>query len=500
MLLPAAMAKKLILFAGPHKAASGSVEQFFYNHASGYEGTTIAEGLEGWLWPKVTQDLWVDSGETSTPMEKPSIFNALVSQADNATAQLILRQAIQDAWDASEHGIIIGTPEFDRVGTTSYTGRNGLQAMRGVIQQLRIEPEDATVVLNYRTPRRDQWISIWKHVEGNDNDNDVGYKGFLCKGNHDELIELLDTAMNPLKLAQLYRKESWNVVLMDMSGVDALEKDISHAIACGVLENTKCEEGFVVPVMQTYNENYGGNKTLHSLGDKEQQNLDQLFRERDCYYEPLLQNDEGFRIFSRDTIWQGCLRPGDESEKEEKTQQELYEHLSDPEILLDVMKAQKGCSKNGDKVKDVLVSKDYASMTVSTIHTKKASQDGPADENVEEENPTTPNDELLAPEEPLLALDSKDRDSPWMTAFLVMVAAGFGMYQLHLIQQNGRGFQNQQQQRGGGEQEMANFSIQYRPNDLSLDTNPPESSSGLPTGWASHLPVDHHPESEPELS
>jgi hypothetical protein len=452
--------KKLVLFAGPHKAASGSVESFFYNHASGYEGTTIAEGLEGWLWPKVTQDLWVNN---AIPMDKPSIFNALVTQADNTTAQIILKQAIRDAWDTAEHGIIIGTPEFDRVGTTPYTGRSGIKAMRGILEELQIDdPQDVTVVLNYRAPRRDQWISIWKHVEGN-----VNYHKFLCKGDHKELIELLDTAMNPLKLAQLYRKESWNVVLMDMSGVDALEKDISHAIACNVLENTNCEEDFVVPVMQTYNENYGGDKHLASLGDKEQQDLDQLFRERDCYYEPLLRDDEGFQVFYRDTLWQGCLRP-EESEEEEKTQKELYQHLSDPELLLDALKAQKGCAKNGSHMKNVLVSNNYTSMVVSTIHTKE-NQNGPSTE----EDLFTPDEEFLAPgEEALLARDAKNRDSPWMTAFLVLIAGGFGMYQLHLIKRHGRGLRRDHQL-AGGEQEMEDLSLKYRPNDLSLDTAPP---------------------------
>lgn len=429
----------------------------------------MAEGLEGWLWPKVNEDLWVDQ---HTPMEKSSIFNALVTQADNATAQIILKRAITDAWVASEHGIIIGTSEFDRIGKTGYTHRNGLLAMRGILQQLGLDPKDVTVVLNYRTPRRDQWISIWKHA-----DADVHYYKFLCHGNEKELLELVDTSMNPLKLAQLYRKEKWNVVLMDMSGVDAMGKDISHAIACDVLEQTKCQDGFVVPVMQTYTENYG-DKDFGSLGDKEQQDLDQIFLERDCYYEPSLRDDGGFQILYRDTIWQGCLRP-EESEEEEKTQQELYQHLSDPATLLDAIKAQKGCAKNGFKMNNVLVGKNYTSMVVSTIGTKK-DEDGSTSE-VDEEDVL---EGLLGGEEPLLAKKSKNRDSPWLTAFLVLVAGFFGVYQLHLIQRNGRRLHHGQHNDQGG-QELVGFSensnpglsIAYRPDDLSLDP-PPDSSDG----------------------
>ncbi len=429
MYLPLSTAKKLVLFAGPHKAASASVETFFYNHASGYEGTNIADGLQGWLWPKVTKDLWVDNHV----IDKREIFNVFVTQASNTTAQIILRQAIQDSWDASEYGIIIGTPEFDRVGLTPFTNRNGVLAMKGILDQVGVGPHDVTVVLNYRSPRRDQWISMWKHE-----DVDNHYKRFICKGNENELKEVLDTAMNPLKLAVEYRKQGWKVVLMDMSGINAMGKDISHAIACDVLEHTTCEGGFVVPIVQTYNENDGGDKDLHSLHDQELNDMDQLFRERDCYYDPLLSNDDGFEILYRDTIWQGCIKA---NEQEQKTQQELYQHLIDPGFLLGALKEQKGCSSVGSKMKNILVG-DYNSMVVSTIsvNDNDAGVIGAEDSAKEDAEMEDSKGDFQSPENPSLTPKRGRHHSPWLITFLVLMAVGFGIFQLTLMQRrNSRG-------------------------------------------------------------
>lgn len=426
LLLPiGGTAKKLVLFAGPHKAASVSVDLFFHNHASGYEDTYPAEGLAGWKWPTVTQDLWMDREQR---MPTTDVLNALVTQAGNGTAQIILRQAIQNAWESAEHGIIVGTSEFDRVGNTPYTHMDGLEAMKGVVQQVQVNQEDVTVVLNYRTPRRDQWISMWKHADG-----DNHYKKFICKSDSRELLEDLDTAMNPLKLAVTYRRQGWNVVLIDMGGVAAMGKDISHVIACDVLEHTVCQDGVVIPVLQTYNANYGGGKGLHSLEERDQREMDQLFRERDCYYQPTLSNDNGFKILYKDTIWQGCLTSDRDGQK---TQEELYQPLVDPEFMLGALKEQKGCSMGGPKMKNILVG-DYESMVVSTIGT------GTTDENGEEgiiHNEDATSAQVEGSTEDMQESPTKHRSS-WLPTILILSVVGFGVYQLYVRRRDGRDFQ-----------------------------------------------------------
>lgn len=53
----------------------------------------------------------------------------------------------------------MGTEEFDRVGKNPDTHYDGLYAMKSVVDAVKLHssPSDVTVVLNYRTPRVDQW-------------------------------------------------------------------------------------------------------------------------------------------------------------------------------------------------------------------------------------------------------------------------------------------------------------------------------------------------------
>lgn len=423
--------KRLVLFAGPHAASAESVQTFFYNHASGAEGKEIATGLNGWRWPVVDAELWLEG----LPLAKTAVFDALVKDADNATAQDVLLQAISKAWDASTNGIVVGTAEFDKVGDTLYSNLNGMEAMQSVVDHLQVRPENVTVVLNYVVPRLEQWLSIWRHADATGSH----YKRFICGDNEPELYELLDTAMNPLELATRFRGEWWNVVLMDMGGVRAMGHDISHAIACNVLDGTTCQGGFVVPVTETYPDPLD-NVTLSSLDPTQHDEMDQLFRERDCYLEQFLKNDKGFKIQYKDTIWQGCIHSS--------TNEELYKHLDDDVVLLGAIRSQKRCSPNGNhKMETVLVSDDYESMIVSTIFGTDSSENGTS-------------------------------NAAWVVPLLLFSLLGFGVFYVKRIKGNnvnffpaGREIPAGREMKGmGGGSRPGNYHDD--PHDLAFDASP----------------------------
>jgi hypothetical protein len=417
-LVPSILAhKRLVFFAGPHKSASSSVETFFHNHASGYNDAPTSESLEGWIWPPIYGDLY----DRNHAVARHEVFTLLVRRPDNATVQEILMNGIEKAWNEAKHGIIVGTAEFDRIGDTRSTHWDGLKAMKQVVDKLRISFEDVTVVLNYRTPRIEQWVSLWKHAG-----NDADYHKYLCDAQSSKSrFENLETAMNPLKLALIYREQGWKVAVIDMGGVEALEMDVAHAISCKVLEHTDCQDGWISEFNTTYHLNDAGDKEIHGLQDAEKQELEQLFRERDCHYELKLRRDDGFQVVYDDTIWQGCMY-GPKKKK-------LYEHLSDTEFLFNAIKTQMGCAEDKVHMKDVLVG-DYETMTSSTISQHSVNSDrvfesGPGDES----NPSEAAMESLESlaEEPLVSRKSPS-DSPITTSFFLMIAVMVSMYQLYL--------------------------------------------------------------------
>ena len=398
----AGLAKELVLFAGPHKAAASSVQKFFHDHASGYNGSSTSTGLDGWIWPPVEDHL----GD----LEPHKVFNYLVTESDNYAVQSVLRRDILKAWDASTHGVILGTEEFDRIGENPETHYDALPVMQRVVSDLGVAAEDVTVVLNYRTPRIEQWISIWKHAT---HSSEAHYHKYLCGGDYsDRRWELLDTAMNPLKLASIYRQQGWKVALIDMGGAMEVGLDVAHVLSCEVLHNVDCRNGWVSDkVGESYHEN-ALEKDLNSLQDAEKDELEHLLRERDCYYESVLKDDDGFTILYKDTIWQGC------SAEHNAT----YEQMTDTTILYDAIRAQKGCSSDNVNVGDYLVG-DVGSLTTHN-HSQTVI------EAVEDET-------RGGVEEPLM-MSSRSRpgsssESPVVTGLFLIIVVGVAGYQLYLM-------------------------------------------------------------------
>lgn len=91
--------------------------------------------------------------------------------------------------------IIWGTEELDRFGKVPWSGRNGLLAMEKVWDLIRLPQLE--VIVNYRRPHRDQWISIWKQLTRMD--GNVTYSEFICdEEQYSRLWEYLDCVANPL--------------------------------------------------------------------------------------------------------------------------------------------------------------------------------------------------------------------------------------------------------------------------------------------------------------
>jgi hypothetical protein len=222
------VSKRVVFFAGPHKAASTSVEQWFYNYYTKQDSDQFA--LRHWKWPII-------KGPLSDQLDEQfKIFQELVQQPDNAELKEEIMVGIQEAFDASETGIIMGTEEFDQVG--HYATYGAVDSMTEILQRLGVAKEEVTVILNYRTPRLDQWISVWKH------DENPSYRSFMCDSQDDddlrnERIQSLATQMDPLFAARTFLKEGWTVKLIDMGGVIKANLDIINVIACDILEG-KC--------------------------------------------------------------------------------------------------------------------------------------------------------------------------------------------------------------------------------------------------------------------
>lgn len=303
---------KLVIFAGPHKAASTSVESFFYEYASGhsrYDGNGNKKdneerkktfGLRFWLWPQVSGKV----ADVTEPDEPYKIFGHLVTDAGNEVLEKEILEGIREAWETQGiEGVVIGSEMFDQIG--EHTSYDAMKALRKVVTYLNVHPNDVTVALNYRTPRLEQWASMWSH-DTNNEDYTAEYNEWMCDADlASKHIEVLATQMNPLNAAQAFVNEGWNVRLIDMEGVEAEGRDISHVVACDVVA-ARCEEGVVL--------NHQGNKPhknvveteFSALTQTQQEEAEQLFRSLDCSYELALRVNVKFGIVYNHSVWHDC--------------------------------------------------------------------------------------------------------------------------------------------------------------------------------------------------
>lgn len=313
--------KHLVFLAGPRQSDSSEVDHFFHTHALGTKANNT--GLKGWVWPIINAEL---------PGEKHRYFENFFWNAQNATVKNILMESIQDAWKSAEHGVIIGAEGF---GNTRGDPQSvGLKTMDEIISKLNVPMEHVHVVMLYRSPRLDQWVSLYHHNAIYD------YESFVCEEDYTE--HLANIPMNPFMVASVYREHGWNVATIDVAGTHNKELDLSHTVACRVLPKTECQNDWIAGLEdQTTRDERVNLGEFTGLPLSQQNELEGMFQGRDCYYKDKLESDNGFKVVHEEAVWVKCGTSDSEKDR--------YHQLTDNEHFFDLIKTQIGCGKSRGK-------------------------------------------------------------------------------------------------------------------------------------------------------
>lgn len=318
-LLTAAAAKDLVFLAGPHHSESVEVGKLFFHHAT---GEPSQNGLDGWVWPQVDEDL---------PGDDSRAFENFFWNPDNSTMKEVLMSSIEDAWGTAKHGIIVGAEGFDN--TRGNPDSQGLEIMTEIVERLNVRANNVHVVVMYRSPRIEQWISLFQS-------HDMAYDEFVCDLEYTKHIA--NIPMNPLMLAGAYRTQDWNVAVVDTGGTRSKNLDVAHTVACDVLSNVNCNGGFVTGLK---NERFLS-ETSEAISSIEevQAASEMLFTKRDCYYEEALVRDDRVRLVHPVSMWTDC-----DSDAEAKQE---YSELASHDHFYQELKDINGCdSAKGPKWK-----------------------------------------------------------------------------------------------------------------------------------------------------
>lgn len=353
------------------------IYKFFDKYATDYPdddgsgGDGSSASLGGWKWPTVQSDEDLDlllrrggEGETGSDMSstgstmhRHEVFDLLFTKQTDEAIQLTLLTTIRSSWDESTNGIVIGTNYFDKVGTNNpYAEYDAVKTAFRLKEDLGIvNNRDVVIVLLYRSPRLDQWTSIVqdKSTSSSSSSTDdqqqpgLSYHDLVCNGDNTNdtfLYEMLDTSMNPLKLANAYRQHRFSVVVIDEMGVDLAGKDIAHIFACNVLhDGVDCEDEWITDLGPTgHNDN---NDMSNMWEDKDAEELERIFQRRDCAYKGDLIENESFQVIRQSELWKYCSN---------NSSSETRENLMDTDFFLDVIKSQQGCGSQSNEVLDIL--------------------------------------------------------------------------------------------------------------------------------------------------
>jgi hypothetical protein len=322
---PISDSKKFVIYAGPHETGGNPIVEFLS------DGARSGGAMDGWIWPTIEMN-----GKT---IEHP--FDYYVRNEQNDTVWAAVFEGIRNAWNESEHGVVIGASEFDKIGENPYSGSNAIQAVFDLVKYLDVPVSDVIVVLTYRTPRISHWAATQKHFDFN------SYEEFMCDDDESRnRWEWLDTAINPFKLSIAFADMGWNVEVIDYSGIQAEGLDVAHQIACSVMSNVECDGAWVknlkdvvMPPLNT--------ATITTLSAIDQKDLEEMLLSRDCYFKYLLQERPNFNVLHWHKTWTSCSAQ----------HFTLYQRFADTDFLTNAMKSQVSCSNEPLDVHDVMTSK-----------------------------------------------------------------------------------------------------------------------------------------------
>ncbi len=331
------MSRRLVIFVGPHKSASSTVQEFFVQYATGRPKYRKVKALIGWRWPLLPS--------SAIPARK-QWARLVYPQSD---LRPLLQKALQKTV-AEFPNVVVGSEEFDRFGKTPWSHRDGIRAVQQLIDWATTNSTtQVDVVINYRTPRQAQWISIWKQLmsleENLHNRESTTYREWICQNHseHDDdydkkVWEYLDCVANPLGLTVAFLQalsQNTHVTLIDMGGVARRNLDIAHVSACHVL-GLPCKDGWVRGINRTLVVN-PKSRPLEGVTPRQLEELEWLLQQRDCTYRKTLQDFEHQKrlsiVYPENLTWKHC-------------REETTINFRNTTYLLYAMQSQFGCQSN----------------------------------------------------------------------------------------------------------------------------------------------------------
>jgi len=321
--------RRLVIFAGPHKCASTTVESFFFN-IFGEPQRKAHEAFSNWSMPMLEYDFpW----QTHRPRNEKQYTYALREIGQNQELKKVILRLIERKYKSKPaKNVLLAAESFGKRDNVI-----GDLFIKEIASANHIEQVE--IVLNYRSTRTDHLISNWKQDRDEKKAPD-NFHEWLCT---DEYTHNLNhRSMDIFGRAQKFLDEGWQVTLIDLGGVAKDDLDLSHSIACEVLK-VPCTNGWINgwshdQRKKTIRHRKDGNS---ELSEQEYNGMEMVFAQRDCLYANAFEQAEHagrMKFLHRDSVLTNCLQ----GNKYEKAALATQTSLSSDEELITLLRDQVG--------------------------------------------------------------------------------------------------------------------------------------------------------------
>lgn len=327
---PVLLKRRLVVFIGPPKTASTTLQSFLAKYASNDRPESKATAFDTWNYPLLNgKD---DGGLKDLVLE--------FEKKESTRKEQLLRQP-------KNVNLVLGTEYLIFL-------HNHTRVLESLQRWTNTTPEIAIV---YRSPRVSHFVSIWKqqtqvwHKEF----YQYSFREWMCRPESQlKVLERLDVVANPLGVAYTSLRY-WPTILVDTSGF-LPGQDISHVFGCDVL-NVPCH-GRWIQGLEEKVIHKNTKKADPNLTRAEQSALEQIFFERDCAFFKELHNHSRLTIVHPNSLWKDHCQGRDGN----------YKFRQNSTSMLEVMRSIIGC---GMEPLDTIANTASSTPPSSTNYTMK---------------------------------------------------------------------------------------------------------------------------------
>ena len=311
----AACHPRVVVFIGPPKSATSSMERFF---AKTMQPHRQIPSFSNWSYPLFLGKYNGLKELRHGPNKNPKTFQKLKKQLQHEYKQ--------------GYNLLVGSEYF-----ISWETNHALDIIQNWTQCSNIE-----IVVNYRTPRLAHWLSIWKQsttVRGKTESYQQSFHQWMCSNDHAMLwTSKLARLSHPLGIVQRLLDHGYTTYLIDMGGITRRGLDISHVVACHVLQ-VPCtnDSSWIQGVSPTVTPYKNQRHRDPNLTEHQSIAIERFFRQRDCAYHRQSWNDHvRLNLVYNDSLWDNC--------HEEDHPSTIYQDLQNVTILLHHLRQVVKCS------------------------------------------------------------------------------------------------------------------------------------------------------------